>query len=348
MLVELIDVDDARWKRALHRISHDVYHSSEYARVEAGRLGGRASAFYGIDERGTEYLAPVLIRPLPLRLQLPDSWRDAIAPYGYPAPICSAGGSNALNEFLQCAVQVARENGIISLFLRWHPMMAPAGRQPIAGESLVDHGSTVFIDLTESRDQWHQQTRSDHRYQIGRLRKLGFQFVIDDWTQLPEFHRVYVSTMERVAADAMYHFSLRYFQELQESLGSLLHLASVISPDGETAASGLFTECCGIVQYHLSGSDGRFLRLAPMKLLLDHIRHWAKDRGNHTFHLGGGVGGQNDALFQFKAAFSKHSARFQTSRIITDFHRYQKAVIAAEIGPLSPQNNYFPTYRKAA
>src|SRR5204863_2673190 len=123
-------------------------------------------------------------------------------------------------------------------------------------------------------------------------------------------------TMHRVAARENYSFSLAYFHNLREALGPLLQIASVVSPQGEVAAAALFTECCGIVQYHLSGADERFLRLAPTKLLLDDVRYWAKERGNRLFHLGGGLGAASDSLFDFKAGFSRHRGTFCTSRIV--------------------------------
>jgi len=348
MLVELIDVDDKRWPEALSRLPHDFYHLPEYAAVESRHHGCRAAALYGTHASGTEFLVPLLVRPLPETLQLPDSWSDATVPYGYAAPVTSPGGGTLLNEFLRRAAGVAQENGIISLFLRWHPLWAFAGRTPIERETIVDHGETVFVDLSEEAEQWHKQTRNDHRYNIRRLRRLGFEVEVDEWTKLEEFHRIYLATMERVSARKNYHFPLCYFGDLRESLGPRLHLASVVSPQGSVAASGLFSECCGIVQYHLSGTDESFLRLAPMKLLLDHIRSWAKERGNRVFHLGGGVGGQNDALFDFKAAFSKHRGTFRTSRIVSDHYRYQEALASNQrIHPSRPED-YFPAYRCAA
>ena len=348
MLVELIDVDDRRWSDALSLIPHDFYHLPSYARVEARHDGAQALALHGINEDGVVFLVPLLMRRLPSQLGLPESWRDATAPYGYPAPISTATSPDTFNKFMRRSVQVARENDIISLFLRWHPLLMPNLRNPIDGETVVEHGKTVFVDLSESADEWQRQTRKDHRYRIRQLRKLGFDFAIDRADMLPDFHRIYLATMQRVAAHSSYGYSIEYFLDLQESLGNCFHVASVISPQGDIAASGIFTECCGIVQYHLSGSAQEYMHLSPMRLLLDEVRSWAKERGNRIFHLGGGLGGTDDSLFDFKAAFSKYRSPFHTSRIITDIQSYDEAVLANRKRDVALQDNYFPAYRQAA
>mgnify|MGYP001189145948 FL=1 len=332
----------------LARATHDVYHLPNYASLESRHGDSEAVALYGIDDEGDEFLLPLLLRDLPPELGLPDTWRDAAAPYGYAAPLTTTDNCQAMNEFLRNAVQVARDNGLIAMFLRWHPLWPTPERTCIQGESIVDHGQTVFVDLTEPCEDWQRQSRSELRYSIRRLKKLGFEVVMDDWSMLPEFHRVYHSTMHRVAARNSYYYSLQYFQELRNSWGSYLHIASVVSPAGDVSAAGLFTECHGIVQYHLSGSDEAYLRLAPTKQLLDTVRHWSKERGNRVFHLGGGVDGQKDSLFAFKAAFSKHRSFFKTSRIITHAQRYQQAVSAFQNVQSLSQGDYFPAYRQAA
>src|SRR5690606_29073526 len=87
-------------------------------------------------------------------------------------------------------------------------------------------------------------------------------------------------------------------------------------------ASAIFIEVGGLVQYHLSGSDPASLKLQPTKLLLDHVRTWAKERGCTRLHLGGGTGGAADSLFKFKAGFGSGRHRFRTWRAILDADAY--------------------------
>ncbi len=71
---------------------HDTYHEPAHVRVAAAHGGGRPCAFWA--RRGqAELLIPLLVRALPEALGVPDTlgapgapdtWSDAIAPYGYP------------------------------------------------------------------------------------------------------------------------------------------------------------------------------------------------------------------------------------------------------------------------
>ena len=76
----------------------------------------------------------------------------------------------------------------------------------------------------------------------------------------------------------------------------------------------------------LSGTRDSFFKLHPFKTILNFVRYWAKDRGNRVFHLGGGLGGKKDGLFEFKAGFSKIRHPFKTWRIIADEDRYENLV----------------------
>jgi lipid II:glycine glycyltransferase (peptidoglycan interpeptide bridge formation enzyme) len=150
--------------------------------------------------------------------------------------------------------------------------------------------------------------------------------------------------MQRLDAGDSYHFPDEYFHDLKAALGPRLHLYSVLSPAGEMAAAGLFTEQNGIVQFHLSGTSGQYRKQAPSKLMLEEAILRSRAAGNHTLHLGGGLGASEDSLFLFKAGFSPLRARFATWRFVCDPARY--ATLTGD-SPVSA-TGYFPAYRKAA
>ncbi len=73
----------------------------------------------------------------------------------------------------------------------------------------------------------------------------------------------------------------------------------------------MFTVCNEFMQYHLSGTDDRFMSNTPMKLLLDEARIIANDLQLKSFNLGGGYSGGDDSLFIFKSSFSKKISLFK-------------------------------------
>jgi hypothetical protein len=166
------------------------------------------------------------------------------------------------------------------------------------------------------------------------------------WDALDDFVRVYTETMHRVNANAYYFFGDDHFLRTKEEMGNVFHLATV-RIDGTVACAGLFSEICGIVQFHLSGTGDEFVRMYPSKIMLDFVRNWAKERGNKVFHLGGGYGGVADSLFDFKAGFSKLRKPFCTWRVVVDQVAYDQLVEQREDTAEAEQpDEFFPAYRR--
>lgn len=341
-----IEVDDSRWSEILSRLPHDVYHTAGYMRHAARHEGGRPVAFWAQCDGG-EFFVPLLLRTLPDPLQAPADWLDATTPYGYGGPLCRNDSDSGLYQRFvdELAVQCC-EIGIVSLFLRWNSFsLSP---ESVDTGERVRHGETVVINLAQSMEELDGQIRAGHRSEIRWLRNNGYTVRWNDWSFYPRFQQLYADTMRRVSARDQYFFSPGYFEELKTELGDQLHFGTVLAPDGAVAAASLFTECDGIVQYHLSASDANYQKRSPTKLLLVTARDWAKARGNRVFHLGGGLGAQVDALYKFKAGFSNDRCFFETSRLITDPDRYRQLNQTwMSLNPLaSSDTEFFPAYRR--
>ena len=342
MEIELITPQDNRWHDLLSRLEHDIYSSPEYVTFSATHEGGIGNAIYG-DDGTTQFLVPFLRRTLPEKLQQDDDLWDAISPYGYSGIVSQC--PEKFPAFLDACQQHSCCQNMVSLFLRWHPFFTPDNYEPATCEQFVNHGETVFVDLAESEEAWQKQTRSSLRRDVRRLVREGYHVVMDQWEYYPEFVRIYNETMTRLNADERYFFSEKYCTDLKEAIGDQLHLGCVLSSEGDVAAVALFFECGQIVQYHLSGVAAEHFKLSPTKLLLDHVRHWAKERGCSRFHLGGGLGGSTESpLFKFKSGFSSHRATFATSRIVLHRSLYQE--VAERAGQFDQEDNFFPIYRK--
>lgn len=348
MIAEIIGPTDSRWKAFLAESPHDFYHLPEYLSFSAAHEGGEPIAFYA-ETAEARFLAPLLLRAVPPVLEAPDGWRDASTPYGYPGPLCAGSADPAtLQRLLAALHDTLGAAGAVTAFLRLHPLF-PLPLSAAGGScELVTHGSTVVVDLARSNDEMWSETNAGHRNGINKLRRKGFTVRIDDWSLFPDFLEIYQATMRRVGASDFYLFSDAYFGGLRQALGDKrLHLFAVMSPEGGVAAAGLFTTVCDIVQFHLSGTAPEFMRQAPSKLMLDEARRWAKESGKRWFHLGGGVGGTSDPLFEFKAGFSSLARPFHTCRMILDQEKY--ALLnqrwARRAGAPAAAGGFFPLYR---
>ncbi len=341
---EFILPEDPRWKRYLDVNWHDFYHRPEYALLCARNEGGTAAAFYG-QGRGASFLAPLVIRQIPHPLN--QDLYDCSSPYGYSTPLVGPT-QEQLPAFLDAFLKCAKDHRIVTAFFRLHPFLELNKEDLGRFGQIVHHGQTVYIDLSLSDEVFWSQVRRNHRQNIHKLSQLGFEVRLDDWSLLREFAPMYRETMSRVGAHTCL-YSEPYFEELKVMLGESMHLCCVLSSDGQVVAGGIFVETAGIVHYHLSATATEFLRFGPNKLIVTFVRAWAQQRYNKVLHLGGGVAGQYDSLFHFKAGFSEARANFYTYRMIVDQHQYEtlsRSVDGHAGVRASTPSVYFPAYRR--
>jgi hypothetical protein len=343
MQAELLRSQDPRWGDFLGAVRHDFYHLPAYVDLCARRGGGQAAAFWA-SEGGAAMLIPMVLRPLPPELDPGPGWRDAAAPYGYPCPLLRGDpGEAAVAAMLAAFRDTGAAAGIVSAFLRLHPLLPLAEAPFRAFGALVRHGETVYLDLSQGREELDRQTRVNHLADVRRLEREGFRVQLDPWERMDDFVRIYQETMRYRAADAFYRFERGYFTELRQCLGERLHLSIVQAPDGAAAAAGLFTWTDGLVQFHLSGTSEAHRRAGPAKLMLIHMRDWARERGARFLHLGGGVGCRQDSLAFFKQGFSRLRAPFGTLRMVLHPERY-RVLLGRRGRPDS--DDFFPGYRQ--
>jgi hypothetical protein len=239
----------------------------------------------------------------------------------------------------------------VSVFSRIHPLL-PA--QTMLLDGLGEHqfgGATVSINLLATPAEQRAHYHSTIKNRINRLARSDVTCALDiQQRHLPEFVALYYETMHRVKAEQSYFFDSTYFYDLARSLGPVLKLFIVKTPEEQVISGGLFTLCDGIVQYHLGGTRDAALNLSPTVLMFETVRHWAHQNGAHTFHLGGGVGGKSDSLFRFKAHFSRQRHKFVTWRWIVAAKAYrelslQKQLWNSQRGLRPISASFFPAYR---
>lgn len=331
----LLEPEDAAWADALSRVRHDVYHLDEYVRLDAGLSGGTPTAFR-YDDAGHVLLLPLILRDVP-----GTDLRDAISPYGYPGPVSDADPADTAfwSGACRAMAQLLSAHGIITAFVRLHPLL-PAPATTLAGAgTVVHHGETVSVDLSLDPAEMWRQTHRTHRNQINKARRAGVTIVVDDWDRFDEWIDTYHATMRRVGAADFYFFTAAHFHRLRAALGEHAHLA--VARDGDEVLGGnLFFEYGGIMHTHLQSTRDGDIRHAD-KLLYHEIRHWGRQRGNTIYHLGGGLGGADDSLFRYKAAFAAGRHAFHTWRVVTDPDAFEKLT-----GTTRPDMaGRFPPYR---
>jgi len=333
---------------------YDFYHLPGYHQLHEDSGKGALVVF----REGEKIIAlPLLVRKIssiPGLEKYTDCF-DATSVYGYAGPVANkkaASDQKFLNSAREAFFCFAKQRNWVTVFSRLHPVLKDQCFLVGLGET-VKLGSTVGIDLSLPYEQQRANYRKDHKYGINKLRRQGVTVRLDKtFESLHEFVEIYHETMKRVGADKSYFFPYSYFSKLCSlKNGCAFHLFLCNSGD-RIVSGGLFSECNQIIQYHLSGTITSWLRMAPMKLIIDEVRLWANQRSEMKyFHLGGGVGSAEDSLFRFKAGFSPMRFPFHIWRWIVQHDLYRQLVDERrrwyeKRDENFPENDFFPAYRQ--
>lgn len=354
--IRFLDVHHPEWSHFLNYVAHDVYHLPQYSQViEISEKVDSIAVYY--QDHFLRVLVPLTLRNLPLCVDSSQVFRDAMSPYGFAGPLFNwnkevdeAARQHSLQNFKKDIIRFLKERCIISLFVRFHPTLSdPRDAKALVG-SLSIPTPTVYFDLSNSKEQLWMNMSKQHRWAIRRLRRMGFTARRSSWDRLAEFVRMYYITMERVSPIKYYIFPFSYFKLIKEKLPYNAHLFFVFDSNESPAAAAICFECNGIVQVHLAATAEQHRLLAPSKLLISELATWAKDRGNHTLHIGGGVGGHDDSLFKFKSRFSSNRGKFFTWRTIVKPTAYNRLMAQSSkwCAVDDGSKSFFPAYRRPA
>jgi hypothetical protein len=342
--------NDADWMTALGRsVQHDFHHLPGYHRLAEHR--GEGTAFLFTYREGRYSIAlPLLLRPVDEEDLA--GWQDATSVYGYAGPIAShvRMPEQVVRNFHATLRTELVNRRVVTVFSRLHPLIPQEELLVGLGETCAV-GHTVSVDLTlPLQEQWARYSKKCRRV-IEKAREAGVICIHDrERSYRREWVEVYQETMQRVNAPSSYFFDEEYFERLALELGAVLQLFVAVV-DGSVAAAGLYTICDGIVQAHLGAMRREYMKLSPTRLLDDTARLWAYHSGARVFHLGGGVGGQEDSLFQYKAGFSDRRHRFATWRWIVEAEIYRELCERRQRrderqGLSVVADGYFPAYRR--
>ncbi len=160
---------------------------------------------------------------------------------------------------------------------------------------------------------------------------------------LVDFTALYEETMSRLEAHDYYRFPEEYWHVLCTRLRERLVLSEA-RLNGELVASALCLVGPRWLHYHLSATSEQGRRVGAANLVLLGAARWGQERGLEQFHLGGGMGGQQDSLFAVQGAFRTWQPARDGRR--QDRAR-RRALPRAHREPTTLSfEGYFPAYRQ--
>jgi len=334
---EIIDLKDSeRWMSILNTIeSYDFYHTPDFHRLdESGE-----SLLLSFKTSSYQLAFPIIIREIEN-----SDFCDCTSVYGYAGPLQTEARAADYKPAIKLLEDFYTKKNIISSFSRLHPLI---NNQELFLEkfgSVEELNTTVSIDLTLPEEyQQLNYSKSTKRHIKNAIKNEVVIRPSDNENDLSRFIDIYYENMERVKASSYYFFPEKYFEKFLKSKNfySYLFLAE---KDQQIISGALITVCNGIMQYHLGCTKKEYLKFTPLKLIFNEVRKFGVQNGNTIFHLGGGVGGQNDTLFQFKSGFSNQYHQFKVWKRIINNIAYSE-LVAEKFGNNIPDSKYFPLYR---
>ena len=323
--------------------NHDTYYLSGYVKAFQLHGDGEPLLFY-YEKNGTRGIHVVMKRDVAKDRHFvgkleENTCFDFSSPYGYGGWLIEGGDTESL---FAAYGAWCRRNGIVSEFVRFHPVLKNHIGLEDAYE-VIPLGETVTMDLRSPEIIWENLT-SKNRNMIRKAQKNNIKIYTGRCPELYEtFRQIYNATMDKDNADAYYYFGKAFYESI---LKDLPHNAQVFYAvlDEQVIAASIMLSCNGRMNYHLSGSLREYANLAPSNLLLYEAALWGCANGCQTLYLGGGVGSGEDSLFKFKRSFYRGEDlnRFHIGKKIHDRETYDKLISLREE---KPEGNFFPLYR---
>jgi hypothetical protein len=231
----------------------------------------------------------------------------------------------------------------VATFARFHPVLE--NQRLAAGRWHVEHIGHSIGWRVEGRDEDTLVAGMDshHRRIVRRARSNGIEVEIERGPDdLSGFVSLYEETMLRRGASSFYFFPATYWQHLLVTLGKTLVRADARA-GGRLVASIVCFASSPLLHYHLGASSEDGQALGANHYLFLETAAWGAREGFELLHLGGGVGGFEDSLYDFKRRFDPGGALPAfLGKAVHDEAAYRRLSGLDQID----YAGYFPAYRR--
>jgi GNAT acetyltransferase-like protein len=326
----LVEVEPDRWDELVRDLGvSDVYYARGYVESAAALTGG-APAYLHLPGRDGHVLFCCLVRSDPA---------DVVSPYGYGGPL-GVGASPPLDAFAAAYDAWCGRRGVVSSFVTYHPLFANQRAAQATGFHAVPLRGTVAWAL--GGEDLLPRMHRHHRRLVRRAQAQGLEVSAHPAPDsLDAFAAVYEATMRRAGASPFYFFGAGYWRRL---VADVPLVRVDVRADGDLAASVLGMGDPPWLHYHLGGSTDAGRRAGASQLALLGLASWGREQGYDVLHLGGGVGGREDSLFEYKLRFAPEGrVDVAVGKAVHDLGRYEALAGAAGVD----WDGFFPAYRAA-
>ena len=274
-----------------------------------------------------------------------DKYYDIQTPYGYGGPLVENYNKEDTKEFFEKLNLYAKENNIVSQFLRFHPLI----ENHKYFEDFIKTKTfkqTVYLDL-ESRDKIYKNLNDKCRNMVKKAIKNNIEIKIDNSeTSQETFKKLYRQTMDKNHAEKFYYFDEEFFENTFKTLSETCDIFNAVW-QGIVIASAIILKSKKIIHYHLSAQDKNYSKFGANNLLLFEAASYFSNLNKTKFHLGGGEESRDNLLI-FKKSFNKNGLiDFYIGSNIFDNEKYTRLLqIRKDLDKnFNKDNNFMLGYR---
>jgi serine/alanine adding enzyme len=341
--------DSSAWRSRLPA-TRSVFGSVEYARIfeEHSRYSAR---LFVVEHNGSSMVYPFFLRPssdLPFAADGFEPFWDTLSPE-YTGPLSCSPPSPALDtRFEDKWIALCQAEHIVAEFAHLHPWGCQYGCLEPAAIQL--NREIVYVDLTWSTEcLWNDSFTYACRKNISRAQREGVRVITAQRSSdVDDFYRIYIQTMDRNQASRKYYFPLHYFMDFFQLMPQHARFALALFQD-KIVAGTLFLHDDDSIYSYLGGADHAFQRVRPTNAIIYETIRWGQSLGKRRLILGAGYK-PDDGIFRFKSSFSPLAAKF---------HVYKRIHLPREYEILCKAwseyyrrdldlDGYFPAYRSAS
>jgi len=351
-VLTVISIDEAKkWDGIVKSFeNYDAYYLGGYSKAFQLHGDGEPNLFY-YEDSYIRAMNVVMIRDIEQDENFHSKlskgqFFDITTPYGYGGFLIEG---TTTEDSLRCLdaeySSFCRSKGIISEFVRFHPILNNS--EALKGiYNITKLGTTIPMNIDLRELMWGDLT-SSNRGRVRKARKEGVEILWGrDIELFKEFAHLYNSTMERNNARDYYYFADDFYSSILNDLkdNALIFYAAYQS---KIIAMSIILFANHQMHYHLGASDKEYHHLAPTNLLFYEAACWGRENGYKTFHLGGGVGSNEDSLYKFKSTFNRNSNNnFEIGSKIFDENQYKELVEMRKVETgIDTRSGFFPKYR---
>ncbi|MDN5585853.1 MAG: GNAT family N-acetyltransferase [Brevibacterium sp.] len=337
------------WERVWERIGKGEIFSHPAYLCALADNDGKVLAAYGRGPGGGEVLYAFIRRPIttdavgrPVEVGL----SDLITGLVYGGPIGDIAAADDLEWFWRKFAVWARENGVVSEFIRFSPVVEdrlgpyPGTVRRQAPHVVRDLGGLGPEDLVAA-----MVSNSRRRYR--RAIEAEYRTHIDDTGEmLDDFLDIYEENMDRVEAAPAFYFPREFFEEINRTFPGRFAYVFVLDGD-EPVSATLMLYGDRTAYYYLSGCRTSALHSGAHVFAHIACMRSSLARGARHHVLTGGVTNtENDNLLRFKRHLVPDGLRdYLTGERIFLPEVYSRLLAG---GASAPESQYFPRYRDPA